>query len=181
MTRQETLKIMAVLKGAYPNYYRGMSKDELEGVVNLWAELFREEPYELVAGAVKRLIASDVKGFPPVIGQIKEQIYQLTHPMEMTEQEAWSLVSKAVRDFSYYAPERDNPYYRLPEMIQRLLRPEDIKAWAMSEEDEFQTVIASNFMRSYRARMQSQKELDKLPPPVRGVVELLGGKMRLHD
>lgn len=172
---------MAVLKGAYPNYYRGMSKDELEGVVNLWAELFYEEPYELVAGAVKRMIASDVKGFPPVIGQIKEQIYQLTHPIEMTEQEAWSLVSRAVRDYSYYAPERDNPYYRLPESIRRLIRPEDIKAWAMSEEGEFQTVIASNFMRSYRARMQSQKETEKLPGAVRSVVELLGDGLRMYD
>ena len=33
MTQGETLKIMAVLQAAYPNFYRGMTRQDAEGVV----------------------------------------------------------------------------------------------------------------------------------------------------
>ena len=44
MNETETLKILAVLKGAYPAFYRGMSRKEADGVVALWAEMFTDEP-----------------------------------------------------------------------------------------------------------------------------------------
>ena len=35
MTQGETLKIMAVLQATYPNFYRGMTRQDAEGVVAL--------------------------------------------------------------------------------------------------------------------------------------------------
>ena len=71
MDRQETMKILSVLRGAYPAFYRDTSRQEAEAIVNLWAEMFADEDYLLVGAAVKSLIVSDSKGFPPVIGQVK--------------------------------------------------------------------------------------------------------------
>ena len=96
MTREETLKIMAVLKAAYPGFYRGMSREDAGAAVNLWNTMFDKEPYSLVSAGVMALIAADTKGFPPAIGQVKEYIHRLQNPDEMTETEAWELVRKAV-------------------------------------------------------------------------------------
>ena len=77
MTRDETLKIMAVLKATYPNFYKGMTRRDAEGVVALWTDMFSEDSYNAVAAAVKAFIASDSKGFPPVVGQVKQRVTEL--------------------------------------------------------------------------------------------------------
>lgn len=77
MTREETLKIMAVLKATYPNFYKDMTRRDAEGVVALWTDMFAEDSYNAVAAAVKAFIASDNKGFPPVVGQVKQRVTEL--------------------------------------------------------------------------------------------------------
>lgn len=77
MTQGETLKIMAVLQATYPNFYRDMTRQNAESVVALWADMFAEDSYNTVAAAVKAFIASDSKGFPPVVGQVKQRVAEL--------------------------------------------------------------------------------------------------------
>ena len=44
MTRDETLKIMAVLKATYPNFYKDMTRRDAEGVVALLSLIHISEP-----------------------------------------------------------------------------------------------------------------------------------------
>ena len=172
MTREETLAIMGVLKAAYPNFYKGMGRAEAEGIVDLWSSMFDQEPAQLVAVAVKAHIANDKKGYPPHIGAIKEAIVKLQEPEAMTEQEAWGLVLKALRNGIYGAQKE---FDALPPMIQRLVgSPSQLKEWAMMDGDAVNSVVASNFQRSYRARAANERELLALPADVRGVMEQLG-------
>ena len=188
MTREDTIKIRSVLRGAYPAFYRDITKQEAESTIALWESMFDEEPYELVAAAVKAFISGDAKGFPPAIGQIKERIRQITQPEDMTEQEAWSYVSKALRNSTYGSVEE---FAKLPPEIQAVVHdPGQLRQWALSEADEVETVIASNFMRSFRAKQKTTKEYLALPTSVKqlmlsagfrsdptetGLVRLFGG------
>lgn len=172
MTREETLAIMGVLKAAYPNFYKGMGRSEAEGIVDLWSSMFDKEPAQLVAVAVKAHIANDKKGYPPHIGAIKEAIVKLQEPEAMTEQEAWGLVLKALRNGIYGAQKE---FDALPPMIQRLVgSPSQLKEWAMMDGDSVNSVVASNFQRSYKVRAANERELLALPADVRGVMEQLG-------
>ena len=81
MDREQTKYLLAVIYAAYPNYYRGANPQDMSDVVKLWTKMFEEDSPELVIGAVKAFIASDEKGFPPVIGQIKAKIRDI-HPKE---------------------------------------------------------------------------------------------------
>lgn len=72
MTRQEAIKILSVLKAAYPNSYKGMTKDEANGTVNIWATQFASMPYSVVSIAVNKLIS--INTFPPSINEVKEKI-----------------------------------------------------------------------------------------------------------
>jgi hypothetical protein len=172
MTREETLAIMGVLKSAYPDFYKGMGRSEAEGIVDLWSSMFDQEPAQLVAVAVKAHIANDKKGYPPHIGAIKEAIVKLQEPEAMTEQEAWGLVLKALRNGIYGAQKE---FDALPPMIQRLVgSPSQLKEWAMMDGDAVNSVVASNFQRSYKVRAANERELLALPADVRGVMEQLG-------
>lgn len=196
MNREETLAIMAVLKAAYPGYYRDMSRKDAEGVVSLWASMFADEPAEVVAVAVKAHIASDRKGFPPHIGAIRDAIVKLKKPQElgMSELEAWSLVRRAIRgaymeDWSRKFvdgvpdPRRSAEvnFEGLPPMLQRIVgSPEQLAEWNKVDCDKIDTVIQSNFMRSFRARAECDRELMSLPQDVRGTMERLSEGMRMQ-
>ena len=174
MTREDTIKILSVLRGAYPAFYRDITKQEAESTIALWESMFDEEPYELVAAAVKAFISGDGKGFPPAIGQIKERIRLITQPDEMTEQEAWSLVSKALRNSTYGSEEE---FAKLPPEIQSVVHdPGQLRQWAMSPADDVETVIASNFMRSFRVKQKVNKEYMALPTSVKHLMISAGYK-----
>lgn len=165
MTRTETIQIMSVLKAAYPSYYKDMKRTDADAVVDLWASMFAEEQLPIVAAAVKALIASDAKGFPPVIGQVKAYIRKLTQPEQLNEAEAWGYVMKALRNSTYNSADE---FEKMPEIARRLVgTPNQLKEWAMIDIDELQTVTQSNFMRSYRARATSEREYLALPSDVK--------------
>lgn len=173
MDREETLKIMAVLRGAYPGFYRGMTAADAKGIVALWQEMFSAEPYQLVAAAVKALIASDPKGYPPHIGAVKEQVRHISQPEEMTEAEAWAIVSKALKRSTYNSQEE---FAGLPPMLQRLVGSSNqLRDWALMDSSTVQSVVASNFQRSYKVRSAQKQALDKLPPEVLAALPALRG------
>ena len=63
MTFQETAKIMAVFKAAYPRYYANIDVEEARQVTTLWASMLADYSYETVSNAAKALIVSSK--FPP--------------------------------------------------------------------------------------------------------------------
>ena len=173
MTRDETLAIMSVLKAAYPNFYKDMKRAEAEGVVNLWAEMFHDEPAQLVAAAVKAHIANDAKGFPPHIGAIKTAVVKIKDPEEITEQEAWGCVKRALANGIYGAKQE---FEKLPPVIQRIVgSPQQLTDWAVMDIDTVNSVVASNFQRSYRARAAHEREYLALPSDVREVMHQIAG------
>lgn len=169
MTRQETGIIMDILTTAYPAFYNGRNAPDMRMTVNLWAEMFAEDDVKIVAAAVKALIATDDKGFPPHIGAVKGRIRQISNPDEMTEQEAWALISKALRD-GYYNAEAE--FAKLPPLVQDVVHdPRQLREWSMMDESTVQSVVASNVQRSFRAKAQSRRDFEALPKDVQALAK----------
>ena len=169
MTTEDTIQMFAILKAAYPNFYKGMSRQDAEGILNLWQSMFAEDPAEVVASAVKAHIASDTKGFPPHIGAIKEAIRKVKNTDEMTEMEAWTRVQKAICNGYYNSKEE---FEKLPETLQRLVgSANQLREWAMMDVETVNSVVASNFQRSYKARAASEREYQKLPGDVKQIMQ----------
>lgn len=84
MTVEETKKILAIVKAAYPNAYKDMTKKEALGTVTVWASQFAEMPATVVLIAVNKLISTNT--FPPSIKEVKESIRGLYW-------EAWEAVN----------------------------------------------------------------------------------------
>ena len=165
MTRRETMGVMAMLETAYPSYYKGKSDRERQEAAFLWADLFADDPLDLVGAAVKAYITGENQ-FPPSIGTIKAKMRELvsTEP-ELTEQKAWSLVSKACSNGLYGWREE---YALLPESVQKAVgMPEMLREWAMMDADTVNSVVASNFMRSFRVIQQRERDMAALPESVK--------------
>lgn len=174
MTEKETAQIMAVLKVAYPRYYQNLTQEEALQAVKLWHSMLLDYPYEVVQKSVKALIATTK--FPPAVSEVIEKIQLLTKPLDLSEVEAWGMVKQALRNGYYHSKEE---FEKLPIKIQQTLGRHDVlREWAMAEVDSVDTVIGSNFMRSYRTIQHRQKELDALPVDVKKFMEVATSKMK---
>lgn len=177
MTRSETAQIIAIMQLNYPDTFRGMSDQAIGGMVDLWQRMFTEETAALVQNAVETHICASTDRYMPNIGIIKEEIRKLTQPQPqgMSENEAWSLVMAALRNSAYGYREE---YAKLPPLIRRAVGNENtLREWAMLPTEELNTVVASNFMRSYRAIQKREEEWAKLPQAYRDEMQRLSGQI----
>ena len=78
MTFEETRGILKIVKAEYPQSFRGISREDAEAKLNLWAEMFANDDVGLVGAAVKQIIVAGNREFAPNIGQIKDQMAKLT-------------------------------------------------------------------------------------------------------
>lgn len=180
MDREETLKIMSVMKAAYPQYYRDMSRADADGIVALWTDLFADDPYPVVAAALKALLSARTSTFPPVIGEVKAKVNLLTQPVGMSEQEVWALVSKAVRNTDPTNPSKQ--YNKLPQVIQKALGSANtLREWGTVDEDEFSTVVSSNFMRSFKTIQNRETEYSALPADVKALIGGISNRLSLTE
>lgn len=169
MNRTDTMRIMAIIKQVYPRYYAQQTKEDLQVAVNLWSDMFKDDDGTLVLAAVKAFVATDTKGFPPSIGQIKNRLVRLKSPDMPDESEAWSQVYKAVKNSAYHAKEE---FEKLHPVVQRVVgNPEMLKNWSMLTPDEVLTVIASNFQRAYRTRTADVIERMALPTEIQELLK----------
>lgn len=172
MTMSQTAEMMAILRAAYPRFYVGMTREDASAALNLWHGFFADDDASLVSDAVKAFIASDTKGFPPVIGQIREKldvINQAVHGFELTPQTAWGLVKRAMKDSAYHSAEQ---FAELPEVVQEVVgSPSQLHEWAVSNDGVSESVIASNFQRSFAARAAVHKEIRMMPGDVRARID----------
>lgn len=176
MTLAETGQVMDLLEATYPRFYANADAKSKDIVLQTWASLFEPYPQDLVLAAITAHIAADTKGFPPSIGQIMAKVRKITEPEEMPEQEAWSLVRKAISRSGYDSREE---FDKLPPVIQQVIHdPAQLKAWAI-DEDFNENVVSSNFMRSYRTKMQSIREFRAMPKDVQALAAKLGNGLAL--
>lgn len=176
MTREETLQVLSILKAAYPHSYRNMTKLDAEAVVNLWHRQFENEDAGAVGAAVDALIATRKEGYSPTIGEVKEQLHRVrSENKSLSDAEAWALVEKACRNGLYGYREE---YEKLPEEARKAVgAPEQLKAWAGMDEETVNSVVASNFRKTFRTVQQREKENAMLPPGVRAFAAELAERM----
>lgn len=178
MNIEETKTILKVLRANYPHSFKDFTQEDTKDYLMLWQDFFKDDDYGLVKAAVKSIIAGDTREFAPNIGQVKDKMYSLVNRDEMTEQEAWLEIKKAISRSGWYAQEE---YDRLPPLLQRLVGSADqLHDWSQMDSDELNTIVASNFMRSYKAKSKSAKEYQMLPNEVKIGIETMIGKNLLE-
>lgn len=167
MTNDDTAKLLTLIQAEYPHSFSGLSAEQMALKLELWQKEFRNDPLDLVYTAV-RMIFESGNAFAPNIGDIRKKMQMVIAKPERTEQEAWALVSKATRNSAYNS---EKEFAKLPPEVQEAVgTPEQLKAWAMMDADTVESVVASNFMRSYKAVSERRKEMALYPQALRDVI-----------
>lgn len=168
MTISEFSKIVAALKTVYtsPGFIPN------EPALDMWYRLVgKNNDYQTISVAAQMYMTTGK--FPPTPADILECANKLKAENNyLSEQEAWATVSKACSNGIYgYKEEFD----KLPATLQKAVgTPQTLYNWAVVDAATFQTVIQSNFLRSYRAALEAQKEIDKYPPKLQEMIRAAG-------
>ena len=176
MTKNDVAELIMILKEYYP---RDVESTNIETKVSAWHLLLRDYEKNIILNVALAFVSTDTKGFMPTPGQIINKISVIRKSdNDMTEMEAWGYISKAIRNSIYNSKEE---YYNLPEILQKCVTPELLRDWAMVEGDDVQTVIQSNFLRTFRVKRENIKEFEALPKSVQKFSLALAEKMALEN
>ena len=163
MKREETVKIIRIMCDCYPNY----KPNNLTETVDVWNMMLSDYTYEQVSLALKAYILADTNGFAPSIGQLVDRVNTFSHPQELNELEAWSLVYKAIRNSGYNS---EYEFSLLPDMVRKAVgTPNQLRTWAMDENFNEQ-VVSSHFIRCYRSEVAKDKDFRKMPANIQSLI-----------
>ena len=165
MTREQVGKLLMTIQAYYPNY----NPPDKEITLNAWHIMLAEYPEELVLQALRACIATNTSGFAPDVGQIMSKIHTISQPQELDGMAAWGLVSKALRNGTYGAVEEFN---KLPPLVRQAVgMPDNLKNWATSDYQTIETVIQSNFLRTYETVVKRANEINRMPDDIKSLIE----------
>lgn len=173
MNLSEATMVLAVMRAAYPHSFRDTKPDDAMATAQLWAKMFDKEPYEAVNAAVETLIATRQVGYSPTIGEVKEKLRSLVKADELNDAQAWALVTKACKNGLYgYKQE----FEKLPPPVQKAVgSAEQLREWSMMDEETFQSVIGSNFKKTFKVVEERERQDALMPDSVKSVVQKLAG------
>ena len=112
MNKKETVQILAILKAAYPNFYKDMTTEEAQGTISVWALQFADMPADIVLMALNKAISTSK--FPPTIAEIKEKMKSIyweaydkinpmfdNSPLSEEEEKMYSRIFKITERYKY--------------------------------------------------------------------------------
>lgn len=89
MNREESIKLLALIKVAYPTAYKDMDNASKQATVNMWQTTFPKVPYPIMEMAFNRYRMSSK--FPPTVAEMCDELKHLH----------WQAVEEAMRDTAF--------------------------------------------------------------------------------
>ena len=172
MTSKEAAYVLAILRAAFPSFYKSQTDEDIKASTRLWAEMFADDAPAEVSAAVKDLIATRTSSFPPVIGEVKAKLGEIRQPDRMQTQEAWALTCKAAAG--------NLAWEKLPALVQRAIGSKSIlREWGQIDSERFNTVIYSQFVKAYGTYDTRERERAALPSDIRSLIDGVAERMSL--
>ena len=161
MNTQEISKVLGLLETAFGTK-RFYAETDKERVIYLWSVIFKDDDAIEVNRAVINCLST--LQFPPTIADIKMRMAQARMAGQMTEMEAFQRIKEAVSDVNSGRQYATDAYAELPPILKKLCgNAMQLKDWARVSSEKFETVIASNIMRSYEKLAMREADFYAMP------------------
>lgn len=158
MTKEEFKTLVKAMKAVYTHPSFIPDKYAFE----VWYSMLKDLDYQTASAAIQKHMQSEER--EPTVASIRKHAEQINGGLrdEIGEMQAWSMAYRAISDSAYHADER---FAELPETIQRAVAsPGNLREWGQMDAKTVNSVIQSQFLRSYRAEVKRAADLRKLSP-----------------
>lgn len=175
MTRNEAVDAIRYMKAKFPSW--NPTKDDISDMATSWAADFINYPKEVIEVAIDCYVRTSNSAFIPSTSELFGILHSLSKPRQLSENEAWALVSKALRN-GYYGAEEE--FSKLPKLVQDAVgHPSNLRDWSQQDESAL-SVIQSNFQRVYRTVAQRETDISKMPTEVRALIDKINSNIGLE-
>ena len=167
MDRDNVIKMLGILKMAYPNAYKDITKDDANAIIALYQRQFAGYDEKLVMVAVEELIGTNT--FPPTIADIKQKIYNLTN-QETLPTDLWASLKKAISNSAYNSVEE---FEKLPAECKMFVKnPSQLKELSQNNSEINNTVVKGQFFKQIEIIQSRIKEEKQMLPETRRIREM---------
>jgi len=158
MTREEFTLLVKGMKSIYS--YDNFLRDQYS--VDMWYSLLADLDYKVAAASLKNFMQTSTK--VPTPADIRNGAFQLTTKPGMSDAQAWAMVSKAISNSGYNSRQE---FDKLPETIRRAVgSARQLEVWSQTDIQSVETVIQSQFLRSYRSECTRSEQAAKMSPDI---------------
>jgi hypothetical protein len=177
MNEIETTAIFTILKVAYPNDFKDMTRQTAEATVSLWQQMFADTPADKVKAAVTMHIANSK--WLPKIAEIKDYIAKMSEPNQQSAIDAWQSVRKALQHGEYMQGGYDysKAFGALPALVKRVVGDKyQLRVYSEMDEQNFEQFERPRFIANYEKQSKVQAEFGRLPGAVQAETVRLSEK-----
>lgn len=162
MTKQETLKVMALIKAVYSKFGEGMNVEYMAGI---WYELLSDLKYQDVQQALKRWMATEK--WAPTIADIRLMVLEVNQDNVDDWTEGWNQVTRAISKYGY--TDQTGALASMDEVTR-----ECVKAigWMNICNSEEIGVERGHFRTMYEQRKERIRKSEVIPNALKNPVEL---------
>lgn len=107
-----------MIKRSYPTFFYKADKDEMQEVITVWWDYFKEYPFDLMQRAFKQYALSDKSGFAPAVGQLNALVVEMLNPQseEISAEKAWEMGMGCIKDRNW-SEDPKAVFERLPDEV----------------------------------------------------------------
>ena len=140
----------------------------------VWYALLQDIEYPVASKALTKYMVTNK--WPPTPADIRGLVVEQTASPEdnLNEQEAWALVSRALRNSGYGFQEE---FDALPEAVQKAVgTASNLHEWCMISDPSSLSVVQSQFQRAYR-QVAERRKSDAAIPVLSNLNSLMGERI----
>lgn len=161
MTREETDKILFVVRASYPENFARMGKMDIELLSMTWQTLLQSYTYDQVSTGLFNYIKTDKYGRAPKVGQIIDAMEITNKPIENVN-EAWAKVYKAICNSNYNAEEE---FAKLDPILQKTVGDaSNLRQFAAMDIKDVEVTVKAHFKSIYEVEVKRQADAAKIAP-----------------
>jgi len=167
MKREEVQTLLTRLFTLYPLSFSKLSQAEKSVTVDSWYMFLAEYDNEDIKTALQIAVKCNNSGFAPTVGEIIDKLGTVAEFKQISEPQAWDLVSKAIRNSNHARESFDD----FPEEVKEVVRsPSQLIMWGRTETKIVEGSVRRMFTEAYANACKRKKEFGKLPVKVKNLI-----------
>ena len=165
MTKEDVIKILAMIEATYPSY----KVQDRASTIEAWAVALEPYKAETIRDALLTYIRTNPSKFAPSIAELIGITKRFDPANDIGTEEHIAHIRKAISNSNYNSKRE---FAMLDRIEQRAVgSPENLRSYAMLDTDELETVIMSHLRRSLSQANRTEVELSAMPESRRMLIE----------
>lgn len=167
MSMEECVELLMVIDACYPNF--NVRPEDVDATSKAWFKFMKDYDYNTMETALKIFVNTSGSAFAPSVSELIAAAAKPRALMATDVATAWTQVRKAIRRGIYNSAEE---FEKLPELAKQVVGShEQLITWAQMQSSEIDTVVWSNFKRSYETLQKRQDEIAAMPAEIRNLIQ----------